>query len=296
MTSDVLRAIREILATELFSIGDTPVTVSTLLAAFLLLILTVWIAAMIRRTVYRILTHRGGKPSVVGTVSGLVYYTLLLTGFGIALGTAGIDLTALFAAGAIFAVALGFAMQSIAQNFVAGVILLAERSIKPGDLIEVEGNIVKVLEMGIRASVVRTRDGEDVIIPNSVLIQTSVKNYTLRDQAVRIRVPVGVVYRSDMELVKRTLTEVVEQVSSKWGVEGHRPQVVMTAFGNHSVNWEVGVWINDPWEWRPAVSAVHEAIWWAFRERGIVIAFPQLDVHLDEPVEASLRQLAGRAA
>jgi len=296
MPADLLRAIRDILATELFTLGDTPFTLSTLLAFLLLLLASVWMAGRIRRMIFRVLTQRGGRPSVVGTVSGLIYYTLLLAGFGIAMGTAGIDLTAMFAAGAIFAVALGFAMQSIAQNFVAGVILLAERSIKPADLLEVEGKIVKVLEMGIRASIVQTRDGEDVIIPNSILIQTSVKNYTLRDQAVRVRVPVGVVYRSDMALVKETLTEVARNVSDRWGVKEQHPQVAMTGFGDHSVGWEVGVWIDDPWEWRPAVSDVHEAIWWAFKERGIVIAFPQLDLHLDAPIEDSLRQLAGRAA
>ena len=210
--------------------------------------------------------------------------------------TAGIDLTALFAAGALFAVGLGFAMQSIAQNFVAGVILLGERSIKPGDILQVEGKFVKVLEMGIRASVARTRDGEDLVIPNAVLIQTTVTNYTLKDSAYRIRVPVGVTYGSDMKLVKDTLTTVADKVSKTWAVAGHDPLVVMTEFGNHAVNWEVRIWMNDPWKALPATSALYEDIWWAFLEKEIVIAFPQLDVHFDPPVVESLARSAGQAA
>ena len=294
--NDMMGKLGSILEIQLFQIGDTPVTVSTVTAVFLVLVATVWVASWLRRMIERGLTRRGGRPAVAGTVSGLVYYTVLVAGFGVALGTAGIDLTTLFAAGAIFAVALGFAMQSIAQNFVAGLILLVERSIKPGDLLEVEGSLVKVLEMGIRASIVQTRDGEDVIIPNSVLIQTSVKNYTLRDQAVRLRVPVGVVYRSNMREVRESLEQAVQALSTRWNVPERQPMVVMTGFGDHAVHWEVGVWVDDPWEWRPAVSAIHEAVWEALQARGIVIAFPQMDLHLDPDIGDSLRQLSGRAA
>ncbi|MCI0436543.1 MAG: hypothetical protein L0271_23340 [Gemmatimonadetes bacterium] len=74
------------------------------------------------------------------------------------------------------------------------------------------------------------------------------------------------------------------------------PLIALTAFGSHSVEWEIGVWIDDPWEWRPAISELHETIWWAFREQQIVIAFPQPDLHVDPPVMDSLRRLAGRDA
>jgi small-conductance mechanosensitive channel len=225
-----------------------------------------------------------------------VYYVLLLTGFGVALGTAGIQLTALFAAGAVFAVGVGFALQSIAQNFVAGIILLVELTIRPGDILEVEGKMVKVISVGIRASIVETRDGEAVIIPNSVLIQTSVTNFTLGDPAVRVRVEVGVTYGSDMRLVKNTLTEVAKELNERWGVPDRQALVVMKGFGDNAVMWEIGVWTEKPFEWGPAVSEISEAIWWAFQAQHITIAFPQVDLHLDPEVNASIRQLAGRAA
>lgn len=285
-----------VLNTVLFTVGDSRVTIASLAAGLALLIATVWLARWVRRTVNRVLTSRGGPPGPIGTFTGMVYYVLLIAGFGMAMSTVGINPSALFAAGAVFAVGLGFAMQSIAQNFVAGVILIAERTIKPGDLIEVEGMIVKVLEMGIRASIVQTRDGEDLIIPNSVLIQTSVKNFTLRDHSLRIRAQVGVVYGSDMQAVKQILSDVATRLSAKWSATDRQAQVLLKDFGDNAVIWEAAVWIDDPWEFRPAMSDLKESIWWAFKERKVVIAFPQLDLHLDPDVAGPLKALAARAA
>ena len=99
-----------------------------------------------------------------------------------------------------------------------------------------------------------------------------------------------------MRLVKETLTTVAEKISKTWAVAGHDPLVVMTEFGNNSVNWEVRIWMNDPWKALPATSALYEDIWWAFLEKDIVIAFPQLDVHFDPPVAAGLARAAQQVA
>ena len=141
----------------------------------------------------------------VGVASRLVHYLIVVTGVGVALNTMGINLTALFAAGALFAVAIGFAMQNLTANFVSGVILLAERAIKPGDVIEFEGQMVRVRDMGIRATVARTLNDEDLLIPNSQIVQSTVSNYTFRDTLYRLRVMVGVSYASDLEVVRKTL-------------------------------------------------------------------------------------------
>jgi len=290
--TDVFQSIRGVLDIRLFEIAGTTVTVATLATIAAVLLATVVVARLLRRLVERSLGARGVKPGQAGAIGALLRYVILIVGLGVALDTAGVELTALFAAGALFAVGLGFAMQSIAENFVAGIILLAERSIKPGDVLEVEGRVVRVLEMGIRASIARSRDGEDLVIPNATLIQTTVTNFTLKDATYRIRVPVGVTYGSDMALVRATLEDVAGEVSERHAVPETTPQVLMTEFGNHAVSWEVAIWMNDPWGARPAISALYEAIWWAFKERGIVIAFPQLDVHFDPPVTEGLERLA----
>jgi small-conductance mechanosensitive channel len=227
---------------------------------------------------------------VVDVTNKLLHYVALFVGFGIALRLVGFDLSTLFAAGAIFAVGIGFAMQNIAQNFVSGIILLVERAITPGDVLEVDGRIVRVLRLGIRATIARSRDGEDVIVPNSLLVQSVVRNFTLDDAAYRVRTEVGVTYGSDMQLVRETLEEVAKRNSA--GVPRYEAQVLMPRFGNSSVDFEVAIWMDDPWLARRRLSQLNEEIWLALKREGIVIAFPQLDVHFDAPVQGGLGRLA----
>jgi small-conductance mechanosensitive channel len=289
---DVLLRIREVLHVELLRIGTTEVTVSTLLTAVMVLVLSFWLSRLIRRAMLRRVKESSvPERGSMAVTARLVHYTIVLVGIGIALSTLGVELGALFAAGAVFAVAIGFAMQTISQNFVAGVILLFERTIKPGDIVEVEGRIMSVRELGIRATITRGLNEEDLIIPNSVLVQATVKNYTLRDALYRIDAEVGVSYGSDMAEVRRVLRETAEKID--WRTRENEPVVLMKEFGASSVNFVVSVFTENPWNLRQQRSALNEAIWWALKDAGITIAFPQLDVHLDGAVT---RALAGREA
>jgi len=292
--NEVLLLIRSVLEARLFSIGDSVVTVSTILTMIVIVGISVWVSKVLRRTMSRVMGRHGGRS--VGTISTLVHYLVLVIGLAAALQTAGIDLTALFAAGAIFAVGLGFAMQNIAESFVAGFILLAERTIKPGDVLEVDGRMMRVEEMGIRAVRARTQDGEEVIVPNGVLIQSTVKNYTLQDSNLRMRIPVGVVYGSDMALVRECLERTAAEVAGRWGVTTPAPLVAMSEFGDNAVLFEVALWMKEPWQILRHRSQIHEAIWWALKDAGVVIAFPQLDVHFDPPISDSFRRMTGNVA
>jgi small-conductance mechanosensitive channel len=290
-----LSAVSEVLDARIAQIGPTPITVATVLTFIAIAVGTVWASGALQRWMRRVMERHGvGSDGGTRAVTTLGHYVLLVSGFGVALKTIGIDIGTLFTAGAVFAVGIGFAMQNIAQNFVAGVILLVERTIKPGDILEVDGVVVRVFSIGIRSTIVRTRDGEDMIVPNALLVQSTVKNYTLRDAVYRVKASVGVTYDSDMRLVMETLAEVANQIQGKWGVVDLVPQVLMTGFGDNSVNYEVAVWMSDPWAARPAVSEINQAIWWAFQERHVVIAFPQLDVHFDSPVTESIGKIAAR--
>ena len=292
-SADVVNAGRHIADARLFTVGQTSVTLGTLVTVVLVVIFTKWLSSFARRRITAALKAKGGRPSTVGSVASLTNYAILLTGLAVALDTIGLDLGALFAAGALFAVAIGFAMQNIAQNFVSGIILLTERSINPGDVLEFDGLFVQISHMGIRSSIGRTRDGEDVIIPNSTLVQNNVKNLSVESTPYRIRTTVGVVYGSDMALVRKVLEDTVEGL--EWRFQEQPPRVWMTEFGNHAVNFEVGVWVTDPYARRDVLSDLNEAIWWALKEADIVIAFPQLDLHLDPEVTRSVVQMgAGR--
>lgn len=283
-----------LLTEPLFEISGTPITLATLITAIGVFLVTLIISRLVRRAIERLVVQRQSDALNRGNLRvtiRLIQYSILVTGLLVALHTLGVRLTALFAAGALFAVALGFAMQNVASNFIAGVILLLERSIKPGDILEVEGQFIEVKEMGIRAAIGRSLNEEDLIIPSSHLAQSIVKNFTLRDPLARLRALVGVTYDSDMALVRKTLEDTVRAL--EWRSRAKPPVVFMRNFGSSSVDFEVSVWFEDPWKRQQRNSDLHEAIWWALKDAGITIAFPQVDLHLDDEVVDAMRTPRG---
>jgi potassium efflux system protein len=285
--------IEPFLTTELFKVGTTVVTVVTLATAVLIVLFSYILSRGVRAALHRFLLRGGIAPSgEIGAIERLAHYFIVVVGIMIALRTTGIKLDALFTAGAVFAVGFGFAMQNIMQNFVSGVILLFERTIKPGDVIEVGGQIVKVQQMSIRTTIVRTLDEEDVIVPNSSLVQSNVKNFTLEDNIYRVRVNVGVSYNADVPQVKALLMDCAR--SMDYSEKGFEPRVLLLNFGTSALEFEASVWMRDPWNHRIAGSKLREAIWAALKDKQIAIAFPQLDLHMDSPIAESLRLLSGR--
>ncbi|MEQ8329514.1 MAG: mechanosensitive ion channel [Longimicrobiales bacterium] len=273
----------------LFRISGTEITTVSLATVALIVLLSLLASRLLQKSAFRALDHRGVDDPGTRAIAGKLINILVLgVGFATAVTNIGINLGALFAAGAVFAVGISFAFQNVAQNFLSGLTLLFERSIKPMDILEVEGRVVRVERMGIRATVARTRDDEQIIIPNTVLAQGTVKNYTMTDSTFRVRVSVGVTYDSDMKRVREVLERTV--AGARWE-KVREPVVLMTAFADSSVNFETSVWTADPWSAPRIASSLHEAIWFALAEAGIVIAFPQLDIHFDPPVHEGFASL-----
>ncbi len=290
--AEVLKQMKSVLDVELVKLNDSKVTIGTVLIVVGILLVTHVSSKLIQSGIKRALHKRGiDTGGGLATANRLAHYAVMVIGIGVALQTAGIKIGALFAAGAVFAVGFGFAMQNIVQNFVSGVILLIERSIHAEDVVELNDEPVRIVYMGIRSTLVESLDGESLIVPNSTLVQSTVKNYTLRDPHFRVRVQVGVSYSSDMKLVREVLQKVVDEHT-----EGRPGMVFLTAFGSSSVDWEVAVWTDDAWRFRMKQSKVREAIWEAFAEHKVVISFPQVDVHFDAPVAEGLARLGQRAA
>ena len=279
---ELIRQQRELFDIQLFHVGDTPVSAATIAVFAIILLSTVTASRLTRRAARKALERR--RVEDVGTIAvtqRLLHYGVMTIGIGIGLETVGIDLTGLFAAGAIFAVGLGFAMQNIAENFVSGIILLVERSITPGDVLELDGKYVQVQTMGIRSTIVSSLDSDDLIVPNSTLIQSTVRNYTLRDDLVRLRSQVGVAYDSDLRQVMETLRQAAAKVDGR--APQRDPVVLLKEFADSAVVFDVSIWVNNPFTSKIGRSDLNQAIWWALQESSIVIAFPQLDVHLDPP-------------
>ena len=286
--AEIRAFIAEIWRLELVQVSGNTITVGSICIFLFILLLSMLISRILQGLFQRTMTRYRKGERFLGTKK-LIHYLVLVGGTAVGLQTIGIDLSMLFTAGAIFAVGIGFAMQNIMQNFVSGVILLMEQAINPGDILEVDGMLVKVKRVGIRATMARTRDEEDLIIPNSLLVQSTMKNHTLEDSLFRIRADVGVAYESDMRKVQEVLQKAADEVQEP----GYRDGVVLLrGFGDSTVNWEVSVWTGTPWNEARIRSKLLQAIWFALEDNGIVIAFPQVDLHLDKPVEEALLKMA----
>ena len=270
----------EWLGRRLFPLGGDDVLVGELMLAILIFGLGFIVARLSRKVVRRLFrVRRVFDEGLIGTAQRLTTYAIVLTFTMMALSILGLDLSTLFAAGAIAAVAIGFALQTILQNFVAGVILLMERSITPLDVLGIDDQIVKVEDMRIRSTIARTLNEEEIIIPNSQLVSTAVKNYTLGDSLLRLRTTVGVAYSSDVDQVFEVLKEAGSVVEGRYPDKD--PVVLFTDFGDSALLFEVSVWVKDPWKSRLSRSHLNHAIWRHLKDADITVAFPQLDVHFD---------------
>ena len=268
----------------LITIAGTPVSMATILVVVGILVATWHLSRVAQRATHRGLTRYGVDDlGTIGTSQRLVHYLVIALGIGVALQTAGVDLSALFAAGAVFAVGFGFAMQNVVQNFVSGLILLVERSIRPNDILDVNGEVVRVLDLGIRATRTRTKDGDDLLLPNTHLVQNPVRNLTSGMPYHRVRVDVGVAYDSDVVKVHKRLVAIATAHAAP---DSPPVNVRLAEFGSSSIDFHIFSWVSNPWTEDDTRSAIRFDVERAFADSGIVIAFPQLDVHLGDTPRA----------
>ncbi len=211
-------------------------------------------------------------------VKKLLHYTLVLIGFLLAAGAAGFQLQNFMVLAGAFGIGIGFGLQDIVNNFISGIILLFERPIKVGDGILVDSDYGTVRQIGLRSTVIETLDQSELIVPNSQIISQKVTNWTLSTRRVRVVLPVGVAYGSQLELVMSILMEAAEQHTEV--LSEPKPSPIFVEFGESSLNFELRVWISDV-DKRPRVrSELLLAIDQRFREAGVEIPFPQRDLHL----------------
>ena len=250
-------------------------------AATAIFLAAFWVSRMLQRRIDRRLRQDShNDEATIRTYKNIARFIVMVPGILIAVHVLGINLSSLFTTGGLFAVALAFAMKNMAENYVSGMMLRFERTIKPGDVLETEGAMVRVKSIGFRATIARTKDEKDLVIPNSQLVQDRVANYTYRDSVCRVETTVGVAYSSDLKKVREVLESVCGQFD--WASSQHKPAVIMSGFGDSAVNFKIRVWIENPWDAGRRQALLNEAIWWGLKEAGIVIAYPQLDVHFDE--------------
>lgn len=240
----------------------------------------------------RISTSVTLSPSVQTLISQSIRLLLLFGAIVVALSTIGFDLTLLTVLSGAIGVGIGFGLQSLFSNLVAGIIILVEKSIRVGDFVELDQGIQgTVREITIRSTLVTTNDNIDVLVPNSEFITKQLTNWTLRDAYRRLRVPFGVAYGTDKERVRTAGLEAAAAVAHTLkNVRGREPQVWLVGFGDSSLDFELVVWLEPDSVKRP--QAVLAAYCWAIEtalgKYEIEIPFPQRDIHIRSSRAAGL--------
>jgi len=252
--------------------GDVLEFLFTIWLAYLL---SAFIRFMLNEDVYPRLKIKVGKSYAV---SSLLHYVIITLGFVAAIGMLGVDLTKVTVLASAFGVGIGFGLQSVVNNFVSGLILLVERPVHVGDTVEVGELLGKVGKIGIRASTVHTRQGADIIVPNSQLISERVTNWTLSDQMRRIDLSVGVSY----DAVPANVIKVLEKVANenRHVLPDPPPQGLFTGFGDSSINFELRAWTDQFDDWPQIRSELAVAVFDAVRAAGMNFPFPQREVRL----------------
>ena len=264
---------------QLFKIQDVGITLSHLMVALfsvlMAYLISFFVRAALRRRVFpRMRVDQGLEYSMLR----VTHYVILIIGTYMGLKTINLPLGALVGLFAVLGVGIGFGLQNLASNFVSGVILLLERPVKVGDRITVDNVWGDVQRITLRTTQLRTPDNVTVIIPNSKLLENNVVNDSFGDPKVRLRVPVGVAYGSDIDAVTEALLDAARAQDAV--LDTPEPVVWFCEFADSSLNFELLVWIPDPARKFWIRDKLNREIDRRFREAGIVIPFPQRDVHL----------------
>lgn len=261
------------------------VSIGGVVAALVAILAALAISVLLRRALRRYGDrHAKANKAALYTISRLLHYLLLVAGFLLAFELAGVPLNKFAVFAGAIGVGLGFGLQAIFSNFISGVILLFDRSLKVGDFVELEGDIRgTVRAINIRATRITTNDNIDVLVPNSEFVTKRVVNWTHGSVNRRIRVPFSVAYGVDKELVKKAALEAAGNVPFTLSMEGGKaPQVWLVGFGDSAVKFVLAVWLTEEAARRNA--AIQAAYLWeldtVLKKYGIEIPYPQTDLNL----------------
>ncbi len=284
--TDVTADIWEVINRPLFALNETQVSFFKILTALVLFIASFYIGALYKKGVHRYTRRKRSIKLATRTLFANVgNYIIIIAAFFISLNILGIDLTSIALIAGALSVGIGFGLQNIVSNFVAGLILMFERSIKVGDYIEITDQLRgHVMDIRMRSTTITTNANIDVIVPNQDLIQKHVINWTMSDDIRRFDIPFGVAYGTDTQKVIDVVQEAVQQSGYEdlHESDSHHTRVVMVGMNNSSVDFELLVWLKGesilfP---KPTLSRFLTLIYDTLYKNGIKIPFPQRDLHI----------------
>ena len=284
-----LNRVRAMLEAPLIGAGESAISLWSILYLVVFLIVLFWAARRLQRWLAeRVLVRTGmdaGARQAAGTIAR---YVLMLVGLLVLVQTAGIDLTTFNVLAGAVGIGIGFGLQNVVSNFIAGLIIMFERPIKVGDRIVVDNVDGDVIEIGARSTTVLTNDNITIIVPNSRFITESVVNWQYEDKKVRFKIPVAVAYGSDASKVRDLLLQVAS--ADPEVLELPEPTVRLLEFGDNGLQFELRAWSSTSVHRRGRLlSSLNFAIYETFNAAGIAFPFPQRDLHIRSGV-LQLRQ------
>ena len=292
---NLLGPARELLDSYSFNLGRSRLSPYIILKGLLIGTVLLWLAGtgskLLRLQLKKV---PGLTPSVEVLILKIVRFVLIFLAVIIALSSVGIELTSLAVLSGAVGIGIGFGLQKIISNFISGIILLLDRSIRPGDVIEIEGTYGQVKNLGARYTSVITRDGTEYLIPNENMITEQVINWSYSNTNIRRKVPIGVSYSSDIELARQLVLEACSETDRI--MNDPAPRCHLVGFGDNSVNLEARFWISDPHNGVVNVqSDFLLAVWHKFRDNNIEIPFPQRDLNIrgGAPIDVRLKSPGG---
>ena len=266
----------------LFKLGDTDITLFRIAGLALIMFMAWWFSIQVERTIQRIDSSKFSSSGVYA-LGRIMRYSSWIIGSLIGLSWLGFDLKSLAIVGGAVGVGIGFGLQNIFSNFISGIILLVEKSLKVGDFVDLQSGVVgTVIEISMRYTRVTTNDSVDVVVPNSEFINGRVTNWTFGETERRIHIPFGVAYGCDKDKVREAGIAAANSVEGTITVGKRVPDVWLVNFGESSLDFELVVWIEQALVISPGRTSARYlwAIETELRRRGIEIPFPQRDLHI----------------
>src|SRR6056297_598579 len=263
-----------------FSSGNINISIMMVIKGALSLSIFFWVATKLATFSERKIENLSNiTPSIKVLITKLLKFIIFTAVILLTMSSIGIDLTAFAVVGGAVGVGIGFGLQKVVSNFISGIIILLDKSVKPGDIIEIENVYGQIKSIGLRYISVLTLDGKEYIIPNEDLITKKVINWSYSNNLVRANVKVGVSYNSDVEQALNLLEKSVENIERI--LKNPPPKIFLQEFGDSSINLEIKFWIKDPENGiQNITSKVNKNIWQLFKENDIEIPFSQQDMHL----------------
>ncbi len=276
--ADITSKFLELINHSFFKLGNQEISFKIVIVFCALIFGFSWLSKWMEKFIHKTLLYKDIDPGIKGSIERFSRYFILILGILISLGSIGINLSSLTVFGGLVGVGIGFGLQNITQNFMSGIIILLERPIKKGDIVQVGATSGRVLDIKARSTLILTRDDVVMIVPNSDFITKQVVNDSFSGDKLRLHVEVGVAYGSDVDKVTQVLMDVA--LAHEKVLKSPPPTVVLKNFGDSSLVFNLRIWTQELWFFDLLLSELRYEVVRQFHKEGVTIPFPQRDLHL----------------